>query len=94
MTKVLIVEDDPNIAQLLQLYLEKEGFETQIAPDGGKGVELFRSFRPDLVLLDLMLPVLDGWGVLKKIRETDKTPVIAHRQGRDHRQGLRPGDGR
>lgn len=76
MIKVLIVEDDSNIAQLLQLYLEKEGFETQIAPDGGKGVELFRSFHPDLVLLDLMLPVLDGWGVLKKIRETDKTPVI------------------
>ena len=76
MTKVLIVEDDHNIAQLLQLYLEKEGFETQIAPDGGKGVELFRSFQPDLVLLDIMLPVLDGWGVLRKIRETDKTPVI------------------
>lgn len=76
MTKVLIVEDDPNIAQLLQLYLEKEGFETQTAPDGGKGVELFRSYQPDLVLLDLMLPVLDGWGVCKKIRETDKTPII------------------
>ncbi|MCD8381434.1 MAG: response regulator transcription factor [Clostridiales bacterium] len=76
MTKVLIVEDDNNIAQLLQLYLEKEGFETQIASDGGKGVELFRSYQPDLVLLDLMLPVLDGWGVCKKIRETSKTPVI------------------
>ncbi|MCD8047191.1 MAG: response regulator transcription factor [Clostridiales bacterium] len=76
MTKVLIVEDDNNIAQLLQLYLEKEGFETQIASDGGKGVGLFRSYQPDLVLLDLMLPVLDGWGVCKKIRETSKTPVI------------------
>ncbi|MBQ3089371.1 MAG: response regulator transcription factor [Oscillospiraceae bacterium] len=76
MIKVLIVEDDHNIAQLLQLYLEKEGFETRTAADGGKGVELFRSFQPDLVLLDLMLPVLDGWGVLRKIRETDKTPVI------------------
>lgn len=74
--KVLIVEDEANIAELLHLYLEKEGFETAVAPDGGKGVELFRSFRPDLVLLDIMLPVMDGWSVLKKIRETDKTPVI------------------
>lgn len=47
--KVLIVEDDGNIAELLHLYLEKEGFETQVAQDGGKGVELFRSFQPDLV---------------------------------------------
>jgi DNA-binding response OmpR family regulator len=76
-TKVLIVEDDSNIAQLLQLYLEKEGFETQIAPDGGKGVELFRSFDPDLVLLDIMLPVMDGWAVCRKIREDgSKTPII------------------
>jgi len=74
--KVLIVEDESNIAELLHLYLEKEGFETAVASDGGKGVELFRSFQPDLVLLDIMLPVLDGWGVLKKIRESDKTPVI------------------
>ena len=74
--KVLIVEDDTNIAELLHLYLEKEGFETAVANDGGKGVELFRSFRPDLVLLDIMLPVMDGWSVLKKIRENDKTPVI------------------
>ena len=74
--KVLIVEDDSNIAELLRLYLEKEDFETEVASDGGKGVELFRSFHPDLVLLDIMLPVMDGWSVLKKIRETDKTPVI------------------
>ena len=49
--KVLIVEDDGNIAELLHLYLEKEGFETKVAKDGGKGVEYFRSFQPDLVLL-------------------------------------------
>ena len=73
--KVLIVEDDSNIAELLHLYLEKEGFETAVAGDGGKGVELFRSFHPELVLLDIMLPVMDGWSVLKKIRENDKTPV-------------------
>jgi len=74
--KVLIVEDDGNIAELLHLYLEKEGFDTQVAKDGGKGVELFRSFQPDLVLLDIMLPIMDGWSVLKKIREAEKTPVI------------------
>ena len=74
--KVLIVEDENNIAELLHLYLEKEGFETQVARDGGKAVELFRSFKPDLVLLDIMLPVLDGWSVLKKIRTESKTPII------------------
>ena len=75
-TKVLIVEDDGNIAEQLHLYLEKEGFETQVAADGGKGVELFRSFRPDLVLLDIMLPIMDGWTVLKKIREESAAAVI------------------
>lgn len=74
--KILIVEDDGNIAQLLHLYLEKEGYETQVADNGGKAVELFRSFGPDLVLLDIMLPVMDGWSVLKKIRSESKTPVI------------------
>ena len=74
--KVLIVEDDTNIAELLHLYLEKEGFETSVASDGGKGVESFRSFHPDLVLLDIMLPVMDGWSVCKKIREESKTPII------------------
>ena len=92
--KVLIVEDDGNIAELLHLYLEKEGFETQVAPDGGKGVELYRSFQPELVLLDIMLPVMDGWSVLKKIRETDKTPVImltAKGETNDKVQGLEGG---
>ncbi len=74
--KVLIVEDDSNIAELLHLYLEKEGFKTKVAKDGGKGVEYFRSFQPDLVLLDIMLPIMDGWTVLKKIREESAAPVI------------------
>ena len=74
--KVLIVEDETNIAELLHLYLEKEGFDTAVAGDGGKGVELYRRLKPDLVLLDLMLPVLDGWGVLRAIRQDGKTPVI------------------
>ena len=73
---VLIVEDDQNIADLLRLYLEKEGYVAAIAPDGGVGVELFRKLQPDLVLLDVMLPVLDGWGVLRTIRQDSKTPVI------------------
>ena len=74
--KILIVEDEENIAQLLHLYLEKEGYETRVARDGGTAVEQFHAFQPDLVLLDLMLPVMDGWAVLKKIRESAKTPVI------------------
>ena len=93
-TKVLIVEDDSNIAQLLQLYLEKEGFETRIAPDGGKGVEEFRAWEPGLVLLDIMLPVMDGWAVCRKIRETSKTPIImmtAKGQTKDKVNGLEMG---
>lgn len=74
--KILIVEDDSNIAELLHLYLEKEGFETEVVKDGGKAVERFRVFLPDLLLLDIMLPTMDGWSVLKKIREDAKTPVI------------------
>ena len=92
--KVLIVEDDSNIAELLHLYLEKEGFETQVAGDGGKGVELFRSFQPDLVLLDIMLPVMDGWAVCAKIRETSKVPIImltAKSEVFDRIQGLEMG---
>ena len=76
MSKILIVEDDPEIAMLERDYLEIEGFETQVAGDGGKGVELFRSFQPDLVLLDIMLPVMDGWSVCAHIREKAKTPII------------------
>ena len=70
---VLIIEDDPNIADLLHLYLEKEGYATTIAADGGKGLEKFRELKPDLVLLDIMLPVMDGWSVLKKIRPAWKS---------------------
>ena len=73
---VLIVEDDQNIADLLRLYLEKEGYVAVIAGDGGMGVEMFRRLQPDLVLLDVMLPVLDGWGVLRSIRQESMTPVI------------------
>ena len=74
--KVLIVEDDSNIAELLHLYLEKEGFETKVAKDGGKGVEYFRSFQPNLVLLDIMLPALSGMEVLRRLRRESAMPVI------------------
>ena len=74
--KILIVEVDHNISELLQLYLKNEGYETVIANDGGEGIDQFRRFRPDLVLLDLMLPVMDGWGVLRTIRQDSKVPVI------------------
>ena len=74
--KVLIVEDEGNIAELLHLYLEKEAFETAVARDGVAGWETFRTFQPDLVLLDIMLPGMDGWAVCRKIREVSKTPII------------------
>ena len=73
---VLIVEDDRNISELLQLYLEKEGYAVTIASDGGKGLEKFRAIKPDLVLLDVMMPVMDGWAVCRAIRADNQTPVI------------------
>ena len=74
--KVLVVEDDVNIAELLRLYLEKDGFEVAIAADGGKGISEFERISPDLILLDIMLPVIDGWGVCREIRAISKTPII------------------
>ena len=75
--KALVVEDDINIAELLRLYLEKDDFEVTIAGDGGKGVTEFERVKPDLVLLDIMLPVMDGWAVCREIRASDrKVPII------------------
>ena len=74
--KALVVEDDGNIAELLRLYLEKDGFEVSIAADGGTGVRLAQSETPDIILLDIMLPVLDGWQVCRKVRETSRVPII------------------
>ena len=73
---VLIVEDDRNIQELLQLYLEKEGYAVTVASDGGQGLAKFRSIKPDLVLLDVMMPVMDGWAVCKAIRADSQTPII------------------
>ena len=74
--KMLIVEDDEHIAERLTLYMEREGFETASAVDGEEALEKFKSFDPDIVLLDVMIPKLDGWGVLSEIRADSKTPVI------------------
>ena len=73
---VLIVEDDKNIQELLLLYLEKEGYAVTLADDGGQGLAKFRTIHPDLVLLDVMMPVMDGWDVCKTIRAESNTPVI------------------
>ena len=73
---VLIVEDDRNISELLQLYLEKEGYAVTLASDGGQGLTKFRAINPDIVLLDVMMPVMDGWSVCKTIRSESATPVI------------------
>ena len=91
---VLIVEDDRNIAELLQLYLEKEGYAVTIAADGGQGLEKFRAIQPDLVLLDVMMPVMDGWAVCKAIRAESQTPIImltAKGETDDKVQGLKAG---
>ena len=73
---VLVVEDDPNIRELLQLYLEKDGYAVTLAADVGQGMEKFRTIRPNLVLLDVMMPVMNGWEVCKAIRAEGNTPVI------------------
>lgn len=73
---VLIVEDDRNIAELLQMYLEKEGYAVTVAADGGQGLAKFRAIKPDLVLLDVMMPVMDGVAATAKIREFSNVPII------------------
>ena len=74
--KVLVVEDDRNIAELLEMYLTKEGYKPVLAYDGGQGLDLFRSEKPDLVLLDIMMPVMDGYAVCREIRRESMVPVI------------------
>ncbi len=74
--KILIADDDKNICELLRLYLAKEGYETLIANDGEAAVASFERDKPDLVLLDIMMPGLDGWEVCKRIRAAGQTPVI------------------
>ncbi len=74
--RILIVDDDTNICELLRLYLEKDGFQTDIVTDGIKAIEVFNSVNPELVLLDIMLPGMDGWQICREIRKTSQTPII------------------
>ena len=74
--KILIVDDDNNICELLRLYLEKDGFQTIVANDGKSAIELESSAKPDLILLDIMLPMMDGWQVCREIRKSSSVPII------------------
>ena len=74
--KILIVDDDNNIAELISLYLAKECFETKIVNDGELALKEFQTFRPNLILLDLMLPGIDGYQVCREIRHTSDVPII------------------
>lgn len=74
--RILIVDDDENIAELISLYLIKECFETQIVYDGEEALKVFAAFHPDLILLDLMLPGIDGYEVCREIRKTSQVPII------------------
>ena len=74
--KVLVVDDDTNICELLRLYIEKDGYSVAIANDGEAAVRTFTEFKPDIVLLDVMLPKMDGWQVCREIRKIADTPII------------------
>ena len=73
---ILVVDDDSNICEFLRLYLEKEGFGTVIVHDGAEALEAFAAHTPDLILLDIMMPKLDGWQVCREIRKTSQVPII------------------
>ena len=73
---ILIIEDDSNIRELLRLYLSQEGYKIETAQDGLEGLRAFRAHEPDLILLDLMMPVMDGTQVIKEVRAVSKVPVI------------------
>ena len=74
--KILVVDDDPNICELLRLYLTKEGFAVTVANDGEDALAKYGQTRPDMVLLDVMMPRLDGWETCRRIRKLGDTPVI------------------
>ena len=75
-TKILVIDDDINICDLLRMYFENEGYEVKTAHDGEEGLNAFKTFEPDLVLLDLMLPKKDGNQVCREIREISSKPII------------------
>ena len=77
--KVLIIEDEPDIAEALQARLSVEGYVVSIANDGQKGIEAARKLMPDLIILDVMLPVLNGFDACKVLKEDDKTKARQNR---------------
>ena len=74
--KILIVEDEANIRELLRLYLEREGYTVVEAENGVEGIKLWKTEKPDMLLLDVMMPVMDGWAVCKEIRQSSDVPII------------------
>ena len=75
-TRVMVVDDDNNICEFLRLYLEKEQFEVEICHDGQEALDKFQKFDPSIILLDVMMPKLDGWQVCREIRKVSQTPII------------------
>ncbi len=75
-TKILVIDDDTHICEMIRIYLENEGYEVRCANDGAEGVNFFKIYDPDLVLLDIMLPKKDGWQVCRELRENSSKPVI------------------
>jgi DNA-binding response OmpR family regulator len=73
---ILVIDDDKNICEVIKLYLQKEGYHVSVAYDGQAGIDAISRETPDLVVLDIMMPVIDGWDVLKHIRKTSTVPVI------------------
>ena len=89
--KILVVDDDTNICELLRLYLEKEGYVVKIVNDGVSAINAFKQENPDLTLLDIMIPKLDGWQVCREIRQYSKVPIImltAKSDEKDELQGF------
>ncbi|MDY5219721.1 MAG: response regulator [Aristaeellaceae bacterium] len=76
MLKILLVDDDPNIRQLVNLYLQKEGFEVMMADRGDEALKMFKASPPNLMLLDIMLPGMDGWQVCREVRKISNIPII------------------
>ena len=75
-TKLLVIDDDANICEMLKIYFENEGYQVRTAGDGIDGIQFFKIFEPDLVLLDIMMPKKDGWQVCREIREISQKPII------------------
>ena len=94
MIKILVVEDEPNVGDVIVLYLKRAGFQVELVNDGCKAVEISETIKPDLIILDIMLPCMDGWNVIKQIRENKDTPIIvltARQEENDRIAGLELG---